>query len=219
MSKQESGIDSLIQRIKKDAVDKVHLEREEILKKAHAEAKAIVDAAILKSEALVTQTNVYINNEKRKMTAELELAARDFSVKLAERIKDQLFFPAIRENIRITVKEPNFLKEILQRLITDYVKTNASSLDILVPKELKTTLATYFAGAIFDALDKKCDLRLIDEEGIEGFVLIKRGEHYVWDFRVQTISEELIRLIEPSLRKYFTAPRVASADTAKLAMA
>ncbi len=217
MNKQESGVDQLIQRIRKETIDKAHLERDEIIKKAHTEANAIIEQAVNESKRLVAETSAHIAQEKRKLSAELELAARDFSLKLAERLKEQLFFPSIRENIRITVKEPGFLKETLTRVITEYVKTNAGSLDIIVPKELRTTLATYFAAAIFDNLDKKCDVRLVDEDGVEGFVLIKRGEHYVWDFRAQTISEELVRLIEPSLRKYFSTTRATSFDTARSA--
>ena len=210
MNRQDSGIDQLIDRIRKDAIDKSTSERDDILKRAENDAQAIIEKARAEAERLVDDARSFVAREKRKMAAELELSARDFSVKLADRLKDQLFFPAIKENVRITLREPMFLKEVLERLIVEYVKSNPCNLDVLVPKELKTTLATYFAGAIFDALDNNCDLRLIDEEGIEGFALLKRGEHYVWDFRVDTIAEELLRLIEPSLRKYFMSSNRAA---------
>ncbi len=214
MNRQDSGIDQLIDRIRNDAIDKAKRERDEILKHAEADAHAIIEKARAEAQGYVDEARALVAREKRKMAAELELSARDFSMKLADRLKDQMFFPAIKESVRITLKEPTFLKEVLERLIVEYVKTNPCNLDVLVPKELKTTLATYFAGAIFDALDKNCDLRLIDEEGIEGFALLKRGEHYVWDFRVDTIAQELLRLIEPSLRKYFTAPNRATPQDA-----
>lgn len=205
MVKQESGIDQLIERIRIDAIAKAQHERDDIIKKATADAHALIAKAKNDADILLSEARTQIAKEQRAMATELEHAARDFLVKLAERLKEQLFFPAIKEHVRITLKEPTFLKEVLERLIIDYVKTNPCNLDVLVPKELKTTLATFFAGAIFDALDKKCDVRLLDEDGIEGFALIKRGEHYVWDFRAETIAQELVRLIDPQLRKYFTA--------------
>ena len=222
MTRQENGIDQLIERIRREAIEKAQKERNEILRKAEVDAQTIVDRAKTEAQHYLDDTRNFISKEKHKMAAELELSARDFIIKLNDRLKEQMFFPAIKENVRITVKEPGFLREVLERLIVEYVKTNPCNLDVLVPKELKTTLATYFAGAIFDDLDKNCDVRLLDEEGIDGFALIKRGEHYVWDFRVETIAQELIRLIEPSLRKYFTSSastRATPAETAKAAMA
>jgi V/A-type H+-transporting ATPase subunit E len=220
MTRQENGIDQLIKRIQNEAIDKANKEHDEIVRKAKRDAEEILDNARAQSEIILEEARAFVVNEKRKMTAELELSARDFALKLSERLKEQLFFPAIKESVRITVKEPSFLKEVLERLIVEYVKTNPCNLDVLVPKELKITLATYFAGAIFDSLDKKCDVRLIDEGGIEGFALLKRGEHYVWDFRVDTIAQELLRLVEPALRKYFTSStRTATTETAKAAMA
>lgn len=222
MNRQDNGVDQLIQRIRQEAIAKAQHERDDIVKKAHADAQAILDKARADAAKLVDDARTFAAQEKRKLQAELELSARDFAIKLNERLKEQMLFPAIKESVRITVKEPTFLKETLERLIVEYVKTNPCNLDVLVPKELKTTLATYFAATIFDKLDNKSDVRIIDEDGIEGFVLLKRGEHYVWDFRVETISQELLRLIEPSLRKYFTtktATRTTVAETTKAAMA
>lgn len=215
MTRQDSGVDQLIERVKSEGIEKAERARDDILKKAEADAKAMLDAARAKSEAYIEEAKAYIAKEKRKLAAELELSARDFSIKLTERMKEQMFFPAIKETVRITFKEPDFLKEVLERLIIEYVKTSPCNLDVLVPKELKTTLATFFAGAIHDRLDKNCDIRLLDEDGIEGFAILKRGEHYVWDFRVETVSEELMRLVEPSLRKYFVTTSRTVGETLK----
>ncbi len=218
MTRTEHGIDQLIQRIRVEAIGKAQEERDAIVKQAQADAAAIVEQAKHQAETLLADARTQIKQEKRTMTTELELAARDFTLKFHERLKEQLFFPAIKENIRITMREPAFLKDVLGRLLIDYTKNNSSNLDVLIPKQLKTTLATYFAGAIFDALDKSCEVRLIDEEGMEGFVLLHRGDHFVWDFRVDTIAEELLRLIEPQLRKFFTSPpltRAAAMEASK----
>jgi V/A-type H+/Na+-transporting ATPase subunit E len=205
MSKLETGIDQLIERVKTESIDKAKAERADLIKQAEHEAQAIIQAAHAKAEALLRDTQAHINKEKKALARELELAARDFSVRLSERLREQMFFPVIKESVRATLKQPDFLKEVLERLIVEYVKENPCNLDVLVPKELRVTLAAFFAGAVFDRLDKNADIRLLDEHGIEGFALIKRGEHYVWDFRAETIALELMRLVEPSLRKYFTA--------------
>jgi V/A-type H+/Na+-transporting ATPase subunit E len=205
MKNSNSGIDQLIERVRIEAIDKAKIECDEMLAKAKIEAQKIIDHAQKKTSLLLKQAETAMNMERQKLFKELELATRDFIVEIDIRLREQMFFPVIKETVRANLKEPGFLKEVLEKLIIEYVKEEPSNLDVLVPKELRTMLAAYFAGAVFDRLDKKCDVRLLDDNGIEGFVLIKRGEHYVWDFRVETIAQELMRLVEPSLKKYFTA--------------
>jgi V/A-type H+/Na+-transporting ATPase subunit E len=205
MKMAESGVDQLIQRVKAEAIEKAHHEKLEILNRAQADARDIIEKAQEKADALLRMAQATVNNEKRKLTMELTIAARDFSIKLSERLKAQMLFPNIKKNVRATLKEPDFLKEVLTRLIDDYIKHNPANIDVLVPKELKTTLAAFFAGSIFDNLDTSCKISLKDEEGFEGFMLQKEGNNFVWDFSVETIAQEIMRLVEPSLRKYFTA--------------
>lgn len=219
MSKQESGIDQLIQRVRSEGVEKAQNQSEEIIDEAERRARAIIEDAHRNAQKIISDAMVSKSDDKRLLGRELEFAARDFSLKIGERLKEQFYFPNIRESVRATLKEPDFLKQVLSRLIVEYVRDNPCNLDVLVPKELKTTLAAFFASGVFDRLDNDCDIRLLDEEGLEGFVLIRRGEHYVWDFRVDTIAEELTRLVEPSLRKYFTAPNKTLAHEPKIAEA
>lgn len=218
MSKLE-GVDQLIERVKTEGIEKAKDERAHLLKAAEREAADIIASAQARAQDILQEAQRAIAKEKRVMASELELAARDFSLRLTERMREQMFFPIIKETVRATLKQPDFLKEVLQRLMVEYVKENPPNLDVLVPKELKVTLSAFFAGAVFDRLDKNADIRLIDEEGIEGFALIKRGEHYVWDFRVDTIALELMRLVEPQIRKYFlTKPKVAVVEADKQVM-
>lgn len=204
MHQQDGSLDKLIDRIKNEALEKAQAEAQALLIEAEHKAQAIIEQASMTAKALLDESRTDLVKERLMMHTELELAARDFSLKFAERLTEQLLFPIIKQQVRATLKEPRFLTEVLQKIMTTLAVENPCSVDILIPKEQKTTLAAFFAAAVFDALDKKIDWRLIDEDGLEGFVLIRRDEHYVWDFRTETISRELVRLIEPSLRKYFS---------------
>lgn len=216
MSTFENGVDQLIERVKSEGLDKAAIAAAEILKKAHNDAQNIMKLAHSQAEKLIREAKQQSIKERQALEIELRLAARDFSLKLTDRLRAQWWFPSIKESVRITLKQPDFLAEILKRLVLEYIKENPGSIDVLVPKELKTTLAAYLASHIFDQLDKKCDVSLKDEAGLEGFVLVKRGEHYVWDFRVDTVAEELMRLVEPSLKKYFMSIKPVVSDTSQL---
>lgn len=145
--------------------------------------------------------------QERPTKAELEAcfhqAAQDFLLQFSHRLKEQLYFPIIKEQVRLSLHEPDFLKKVLQQLIVHFVESKASSVDIIVGKELRTTLGSFMASAIFDQLEKNPHIRLLDEEGLEGFILCNRKDHYIWDFRTETIAKELCRLVEPQLKKYF----------------
>ncbi|HXW60809.1 MAG TPA: hypothetical protein VEK06_04640 [Myxococcota bacterium] len=210
------GVDQLIEQVRSEALSKAEHDRERIIDEATLKANQLLEHAKKEAQKLLDEAHDAAQKEREAMAVELELAARDYCRKLHERLRAQMFFPLIRESVRATAKEPEFLKETLLKLITSFVQENPVNLDVLIPKELKTTLAAFFASTIFDALEKNCDIRLQDEAGLEGFVLIRRGEHFVWDFRVDTIAEELTRLVEPSLRKYFMASLNKSANATKL---
>lgn len=218
MSTFEGGVDQLIERVKQDGLEKANKERDAILQKAQKEAEAIIEAAKANAQKLLLDAKRHQEQERFALEKELELAARDFSLKLSEYLRNQMMFPVIKESVRLTLKEPQFLADVLKRLVVEYVKDSQSSIDVLVPKEMRTSLAAFFAGAAFDALEQNDNLRLKDENGLEGFVLIKRGENYVWDFRVETVALELMRLVEPQLKKYFMTSKKVNANQAEAAL-
>jgi vacuolar-type H+-ATPase subunit E/Vma4 len=203
MSKLESGVDQLIERVKTQGIEKALEEGTRYKKAAIEEAEDIIRAAKIKAEIIIKDAKTQIDLERDLFTKETQLAARDFCLKLSERLRKQLILPVIKENVRATLKEPSFLKEVLLKLCVDYVKENPSSIDVLVPKELKITLSSFMQAAIFDYLDKNPPIRLIGEDGLDGFLLIRRDDNFIWDFRVKTVAEEIMRLLEPFLRKYF----------------
>jgi vacuolar-type H+-ATPase subunit E/Vma4 len=203
MSKLESGVDQLIERVKTQGIEKALEEGARHKKAAIEEAEEIIRTAKKEALGIIKDAKAQIDHERDLFTKEIQLAARDFCLKLSERLRKQLILPVIKENVRATLKEPSFLKEVLIKLCVDYVKENPSSLDVLVPKELKITLSSFMQAAICDYLDKNPPIRLIDEEGLDGFILLKREDNYIWDFRVTTVAEEIMRLLDPFLRKYF----------------
>lgn len=193
--------DQLMEDLK--TITKAHQEANMIKQKALQEAKDIINQAEIKAVKLVNEAENKINDERDLFSKEMQLAARDFCLQLSERLRQQMILPIIKEKVRATLKEPLFLQEVLTKLCIDCVKENVNNIDILLSRELKITLSSFMQSAIFDHLEKNPSIRLKDEEGLEGFLLIKRDDSYVWDFRLDTVAKEIMRLIEPHLRKYF----------------
>lgn len=193
--------DQLIEPIKNEVTAKAHQEANMI--KALKEAEDIIKQAKIKALDMLNEAQREINDERNLFNQEMKLAARDFCLQLSERLRQQMILPIIKAKVRVTLKEPLFLQEVLTKLCVDCVKENVNNIDVLLSRELKITLSSFIQSAIFDHLEKNPSIRLKDEEGLEGFLLIKRDDNYVWDFRLDTVAKEIMRLIEPHLRKYF----------------
>lgn len=203
MNTNRIGLDQLIEKVKKEVQEEAVAKSDLLIKEARNTAELIIENAQKQADNLLNDAQKFVQQQKNNLTNELELASRDFYLKLNDRLKTQLLFPVIKEQVRKTLKEPEFLKSVLKDLIINFV-SSANSIDILVSKEMKASLSAYFACATFDHIDAVSKVNLIDEEGIEGFVIIKKQDHCIWDFRVQTIALELSRLLESDLRKYFS---------------
>ena len=210
MDTNRIGVDQLIEKVKKEVNDEALAQRDAIINQAHSKAIDIINQAKMQAEIIFSDTQSFMKQEKIALHNELELACRDFYLKLNERLKNQLLFPVIKENVRLTLKEPDFLKSVLKDLILNFASNN-TSIDVLVSRETKASLSAYFASSIFDHIDKNLNIKLVDEEGLEGFVIIRKQDHCIWDFRVETIALELTRLLEPNLRKYFSIQKKVTA--------
>jgi vacuolar-type H+-ATPase subunit E/Vma4 len=218
MDTNRIGVDQLIEKVKKEVNDEAMAQRDAIINQANIKAIEIINQAKMQAELIIKDTQNFIKQEKITLHNELELACRDFYLKLNERLKNQLLFPVIKEEVRLTLKEPDFLKSVLKDLILNFASNN-TSIDVLISKEAKISLSAYFASSIFDHIDKNLSLKLLDEEGLDGFVIIRKQDHCIWDFRVETIALELTRLLEPNLRKYFSIQKKVTAPALSEAIA
>lgn len=203
MNTNRVGLDQLIEKVKKEVQEEAVAKSDLLIKEAQSTAELIIENAKKQADSLIKEAQHFALQQKNNLSNELELASRDFYLKLNERLKTQLLFPVIKEQVRKTLKEPEFLKTVLKDLIINFV-SSSNSIDVLVSKEMKSSLSAYFACATFDHIDAVSKVTLIDEEGIEGFVIIKKQDHCIWDFRAETIALELSRLLEKDLRKYFS---------------
>ena len=198
MAELTSGINQLIERIKGEGVAKAESERSRILEEASAKAESIIASAEAEADALLDTARTQADMLAKQAQSELRLAIRDFIADFAERMRSQVITPAAVEKVEETLNRPELLGEILKQIIADYAAEKGGTIEAVVSPEMKEQLDAIFV----DTLGERLTLRA--ERGLAGFRLRRENEGFSWDFTLEAIVSELMRLVEPTLRPFFS---------------
>lgn len=205
MSDTTAGIDKLIARIRRDAVEEGNDARARIVQDARAEAQKITNAARDEAEAIVERARDEARELRKRMNAELRMTARDFVTGLGQRLRDHVIEPAVREEVAAKLADPGALAAVIGHAVGALATREGA--EVIVGEEQVELLG----GAVWQRIEAAAagDLHLRGEHGITGFKLVLKGQHIVWDFTDETIASELTRFVAPALREHFySAPRL-----------
>ena len=194
MSEVTSGIADLIAKIKNDGVDAGNQERDRIVGSARAEAEAIINEAKAEAKRLNAAAEAESEASKKRLEAELQMAARDFVFRFRERLSAQAILPAAAKATEASLADGAAVAQLLAQAVTA-VGQGSDGLVAAIDPTLRATVEGALATQIAEA-----GLELVDEQGLSGFRLQKRGEHYVWDCSSEAVAREFGRLVEPGLR-------------------
>ncbi len=198
MTEMTSGIGDLLQRLRQDGVEAGEAEKQRLLRDAEEQAAALLADAKAKAKEIVAAADAEAVAKRKQLDAELGMAARDFALRFAERVKSQAIEPLVRAQVDAGLDDPNLLKEVLSGLIRE----KAGDASVAVSPEMQQKLSAYFERELARQLvDGQLEIKL--ETGLTGFRLQRKGESFSWDVTGEAVADELSQLVEPSLRKYF----------------
>lgn len=197
MTEMTSGIGDLLQRLRKDGVEAGETEKQRILKEAEAQASALLADAKARAKDIVAAAEADIEAKRRQLDAELKMAARDFALRFAERVKKQAIEPLVKARVGDALNDENVLKEALIALLRE----TAGSATVAVSPETRSKLEGYFQHELTHVLESG-NLQIVSEDGLSGFRLQRQGESFTWDVTGEAVAKELSALVEPALRKY-----------------
>ncbi len=197
------SISEFIHKLRKEGIDKGKKAEFNLIKKAQLEASKI----ILKAKEEAKNIILFAEEEKvfirKQFSIELKMAFRDFILSFSEKIKQRIMIPVIRHDVYKVLNDINFFKECLFFLIKEHVKSKNVQLEVKISKEFLLKLNQYFSVNISERISIKDKVFFSSKEGIEGFILFKKGSNYYWDFTVSTVVSEILKLIDPSFKKHF----------------
>ena len=182
-------LQSLLEKINRDGVEK-----------ADAEAKRIVDAAKARAEAIVKEAR----DEAAKAKADAEKAAADYATRAAE---------TVRQGARdVVLKVEESVRSLLERTLARDVETaladERTACDIVaeavraVTGPAEVALPEKLVPAVKARLASNPQITVVLDESVgTGFSVRTEGGRVESDFTAAAIAEEIARRMRPDLAK------------------
>jgi V/A-type H+-transporting ATPase subunit E len=197
MIETTSGIGDLLQRLRKDGVEAGQAEKQRILRDAEEQAAVVLAEAKKRAQEIVAAAEADAVAKHKQLDAELTLAARDFALRFAERVKKQTVEPLVKARVEQVLADGDALKQIIVALLRD----GTGGASITVSPETKSALEAYFAQELARKIEGG-QVEIVSESGVTGFRLQRKGDSFTWDVTGEAVAAEVAALVEPSLRKY-----------------
>jgi len=195
MAEAASGIANLIAKIKADGVEAGESERRARLAAAQREAEQIVAQAHAQAERIVAQARSDADRRREQLESELRMAARDFVLRLQQRLSEQVIEPSTSALIQGALADDQGVSQ----LILDMLRGRIDGARLTLNSERRQTLQAAILSRIAAQAQAE-GIEITDESGLGGFRLTRPGEHFVWDVSQDAVARELASLVEPSLR-------------------
>jgi len=218
----EEQLQGLLDRIRKDGVEKAEAEAEDIVAKARAEAARIVDEARREAAEHTARAERDAKVFEERSTTTLEQAGRDFLLHLRTAIENVL-----RESARQSLGDaltPEAMAGMLERMAGAYADRdfNEHRVDVLLSEHDREA----FVDTVFDRyrelLGEGLDVH-VDDRIHKGFKVRFLDYRLYHDFTLEAIAEVFARLLKPPLDEIVlraaeddaSAPAVAAAEAAR----
>jgi V/A-type H+-transporting ATPase subunit E len=194
----DAKLDSLIAKIKKDGVEVAQKAAQDIISQAKNQAQGIIAEAENKAKNIEEQSKIQAQKLQTNTEKALNQAARDLVLLLKEKITE-LFDQALKNKVSQEL-DPDFLKDLILKIVDKWLEAKDQSLEIVVnPKDKKKLEAL-----LVDELGKKAQDKIeigLNKAIDNGFRIGVKGKDLYYDFTDQTILESLKEFLNPAISK------------------
>jgi V/A-type H+/Na+-transporting ATPase subunit E len=194
----DEQLQSLLDRIRREGVERADAEAAEILARAEDRAARIVAEAGSEADALRRKAGGDAEASRNRGEKALEQAARDFLLTLQKHIE-----AVLRESLRETLAAaltPDVVVEMLLRLADAYAEhdMNESRIDVLLAPEDRERLAALVMEKYRDLVAQGLTLRA-DDRLDKGFKVSFADDNLYHDFSLAALAEALAPVLKPPL--------------------
>jgi len=208
---EATGVQQLINKIKKDGIKT--LDREIDTRRKEAEQELAIEKKLAKEEIEKKQKTAEKELQKQREQFEnsLRLAARDFLLQLKNQLEKELLSQAVQKDLQEIMTDPEFLKEIILTMASKFVdkKGEVTQLSLLVPKKQLKELKEYFLGRAKERLRAMAEkgeapqLEFASVDSTSGFKIGIKDKNIVFDFTLEPLAESLVKYIRAEFQQYF----------------
>ena len=188
-------LESLIAKIKQDGIEEAKRLSKEIVNKAKAEAEAIVKEAKAKAKELEDQAKLSVAKLKSNSQNSLKQASRDLVLALKQELI--ALFDRILKDKAAEALSPEFISELITKIIDKWSPKNNLTWEVLVGKADKETLEKALMVSLRNQAKTNIEVKVSKTIG-KGFRIGIKGEDLHYDFTDQSILEALGEFLNPS---------------------
>ena len=198
----EMNLNSVIEKIQTDGVNKAEEQASVIIKEAEAKAADIVSSAKQQKDETIKKAEKLANEFKVNGEAAVRQAARDVIIALRAQM-EALLDSIIKKEVSAGLT-PDVLKEIITKLVTSSIEREDVDLEILLGEKDKHALRETLGALLQGDLKKGVTIK-VSPTLKKGFRIGKKGENEYYDFSDDAIAEAFNFYLNKKLREVIDA--------------
>jgi len=188
-------LQSLLDRIQKDAVDTADQKAAELISQAKEKAASIIKDSEAQAKQNLEKADADAQAFAERSTRTLEQASRDLLISIGGGVQE-IFAELVKNAVSESMK-PAVIEQMLVKLASAYAE-GQDELSVMLSEEDKKNLTDFFAGAFKKAV--KGDVQVCaDSEVIKGFKVSLKGNDVYNDFTEEAVAESLMHFLRPQL--------------------
>ena len=191
----DTNLESLIEKIKKEAIEEGQQASDSIVNKAKEEAASITDSASVEAEKIISDAKIQAEKLQENANQALRQAARDVELLLKEQLS-ALFDRVFKREVGNALG-PDFLEGIILKLVDQWAREG--TVEVAVSAADKEQLETLLFSHLEEELKESVTIRA-SQAVTRGFRFELKGGSVYYDFTDETIADALKAFINPSLQ-------------------
>lgn len=194
-------IEAFVTKLKAEGIDQGRHEAKQFIEDAERQSEEILTNARAQADKIIADANAQADNILARSRTELELVARDATLKLRESL-EKILEAVLLNQAGNQLDDSQFLKELIQTIVQRYIDADIDSyapVKINVEPEMREQLCDWAIGKL--RLDTKDDTGGFDFQDTlrqSGLEFSLHGATI--EITQESVVETLMQLVSPSLR-------------------
>jgi V/A-type H+-transporting ATPase subunit E len=193
-------LQELIDKIKKDGIEKSAADTERVRAEAEAEARRIVEAARKEADAIVAKGKADAERFEKASAAALEQASRNLVLSFRTEI-ERLLAAVVKREVSAAYSD-DALKAAVPEVVKAWGAQLGDSLDVLLPADALGRLESFFSQKLAAELKKGVALKG-DKTAAGGFKIAAKDGSAYYDFSAEAVADLFSAYLNPRLAEIF----------------
>ncbi len=190
-------LQGLLDRIRKEGLEKADEEAKAIVDAAHRQAAEIKKAAEAEAEKKREEARQEAEKLEQRSISAIEHAARDIVLSVGDAVQEA-FETLIQKNIDEVLDGDQFAK-LVQNVVQAYVKEeDAGGIEVLLSGKQQKQVSNYLHKAMQKELQNEITIQS-SKSVLSGFSVVLRDRGIEHDFRGETLTAAFVALLRPEL--------------------